>query len=396
MLWVMGTIGEILATSRRLAIGDHLGLSDRAINEAAGETPGLVDQVCSVAPNGSMSELTRTWRRLGAIAAAGAVLAIGVFDNRTASACSWITPPPALRGYPSDGAEGVPTDVVPFFSNEVDLRDATVILTSAAGDAIAARLASAQQAIIEVTFEKALQPNTTYTLVAKLGRPAGPESVESLSLSFTTGAGPVSAVPAPPEANFHSYRFGHRVSNCSEMEGTCVAVTSALPVEATVTDAAGNHSEYVHLRSEPWFSDLMGTSDCLKLRTRAPNATYSLPIVLCGEDVPPFTICGSERILCTSEGITHDGALLPAAAGGSNGFSAGAACPKEAGGMATSNAGQGGSSADAARAGAPGSPLEVSGGCNLAFHHERSTNSALAALLALAWFARFKRSLARG
>ena len=364
MLRVMGAIDEILATIRRLPLRDRR-------------------------------------RRLRAtICVACAVLAIGVFDNRTASACSERPPTPALRGYPSDGAEGVPTDVVPFFSNEGGLWIVEVTLTSAAGDAIAAQVASAQLRIIDVTFEKALQPNTTYALVAKLGRSAGPDEVESLSLSFTTGAGPVSEAPAPPEASLQSYRFSQRLlSNCTlGTEASCVAVTSALPVEESDTDAAGHDSQFVRLRTEPWLIDSKrGPTDCLKLRARAPNATYSSPVVLCGDDAPPFMICGSERIACTSQEITHDGALLPAGAGGSAGFSAGAGCPEQGGeAMATSAAGQVESSAGAmAQAGAQGSPLEVGGGCNLALHGKRSTNSALGALLALAWFARFKRSRAR-
>ena len=325
------------------------------------------------------------------VGVAAAVLGLGVFDARTAFACSGFAPAPALRGYPGEGAEGVPTDVVPFFSTEgVELRGATFTLTSAAGDEIAARVASAQLAIVDVTFEDALQPDTTYTLVAKLSRPAGPYFVETLSLSFTTGAGAVSDAPAPPQASLQSYRFGQRLaSNCSpEAEGTCVALTSALPVEATETDAAGHGAGLVRLHGEPWFGYLTaGTSGCLKLRTRAPNASYSSPVVLCADSAPPIIICGSERIACTSQGLTHDGALLAPSAGGSMG------CPDEADeAITTSAAGQPDSSAGAAQAGAPSSPLAASGGCHVASLGKRSTNSAPGALLALALLSVFWRT----
>ncbi len=54
------------------------------------------------------------------------------------------------------------------------------------------------------------------------------------------------------------------------------------------------------LRREPWFSDLTGLvsgtgAPCVKLRTRAANATYSSPVVLCGTGLPLFTIRGSEE-----------------------------------------------------------------------------------------------------
>jgi len=333
-------------------------------------------------------------------------LSYGVFDTRPAAACSILAPPPALRGYPSDGAADVPTDVVPFYTSDylLSLSGAEFTLTSSDGESIAAQPASAQVGILELRFEEGLQPSTTYTLLAKLARPAGPNYVESLELSFTTGAGPVSAPPAPPQASLQSYRFAPRFSSSCEpwTEGTCVAVSSALPVEETRVDESGRDLEYVYLHREPWFTQFTeGGPRCVRLRTRAANATYSSTVVHCGADAPLFTLCGSQRIACTSQGITQDGAPLPALRDGSGGASAASSCAEQGGGHDAASAGDSGSSGSESGGAAPdtstpdasasGAPPKAQGGCNLAASPQGSSNVTLSALLALAVLARCRR-----
>jgi hypothetical protein len=326
-------------------------------------------------------------RRGIAIGLAGAVLAFGMLESRTTSACSTRAPVPALRGYPSEGATEVPTDVVPFFASESSLRltDAEFTLTAADGEVTQARVARAQVSIVELTFEKALQPNTAYTLAAKLNGPMGPYFVESLSLSFTTGAGPLTEVPPPPLAFLQKYRFTHAVSSCEPgAESTCVAITSGLPVEATPTTEAGEDGQDTYLQSASWFGGM--DLGCTRLRTRAPNGTYSAPVVLClGDDVPLFTISGSERLTCTPEGITHDGVLLTSSAVGSGG----------APGESNSSAGNAGASSEdseeVAEAGAFNGPLRVGAGCSMAVHSKHSTSWSNGALFALALFVGFRR-----
>ncbi|HYQ02362.1 MAG TPA: Ig-like domain-containing protein [Polyangiaceae bacterium] len=284
-----------------------------------------------------------------------AVGALGALMTPSASACSTIAPPPALNGYPSDGATDVPTDVVPFYKSiySTSLNDATFSLTSATGEAMVARATTAQLDTYELRFEQELQPNTTYTLVTDVPDPVAEAQVRSLSLTFTTGGGPVSTAPAKPEGSLQHYQFASQPrSSCSPSgQGTCVAV-SGLPVESSEIDEFGQDNS-VSLYTEPWFTNLSGINQgtnfrCVKLRTRAPNATYSEPLVLCGEGAPLITIRGSENIACTSQGITQDG--LP-----------------------IMNVGAG-------------------GGCSLALHDKRSAHEAFGALLALAMLARFRKS----
>jgi hypothetical protein len=325
--------------------------------------------------------------RCTAIALAGAVLAFGMVETGTSSACSTKPPPPALRGYPSEGATEVPTDVVPFFASNswLYLGDAEFTLTAADGEVTQARVARAQVSIVELKFEKALQPNTAYTIAAKLSGPMGPYFVESLSLGFTTGAGPLTEAPAPPQAFLQGYQFTHKVSSCDPTgHSTCVAITAGLPVEATPTTEAGQVGQDRYLQSASWFDD-MG-SGCTSLRTRAPNGTYSAPVVLClGDDVPLFMISGSERLVCTPEGITHDGVLLTSSAAGSGGAS----------GESSSSVGNAGASSqdsdEVAKAGAFNGPLRVSAGCSMTVPSGALVSGPNGALFALALLAGFRR-----
>lgn len=396
---------------------------------------------------GAMWEQNRArtpFRRALRMSAVCAALAFGAVCSSVApaAACTLAAPPPALLGYPGDGDAEVPTDVVPFYRSQylypVDLTGATFSLASSTGDMLTVEASIVHSSMVDLRLEKTLQPNTTYTLtaIAKVPRSSDTDLVDkTLTVTFTTGAGPVAAVPDPPQALLQHYQFAQPpTSSCSpSQKGTCVAVSTGLPVEVIETTADGTESTrlFAPLYIEPRFTEL-ATDSCLELRTRAPNATYSSPLVLCASDAPVFTISGSENIACTAQGITQDGAQLPTSAGVVNGWAGepgyGGAPdeqPGYAGGPASEpevSAGSGGSSAGGAShvmgstagqaavsvpssiAGSGGAtngldgaapavraPVE-SAGCSYAASSGSTTNSALATLCALGLFARLRRS----
>jgi len=45
---------------------------------------------------------------------------------------------------------------------------------------------------------------------------------------------------------------------------------------------------------------------CVRLRTRAYDGTYSEPVVLCGKDAPHYVVEGSAMLECTPQGLAHD------------------------------------------------------------------------------------------
>ncbi|HEY0463561.1 MAG TPA: hypothetical protein VGC79_05105 [Polyangiaceae bacterium] len=280
----------------------------------------------------------------------------------------------------------MPTDVVPFYDLSLLAASNRTItefsLTSSAGDTLAVQQAEAHSYTIDLTIEKALQPNTKYTLVANLDASLNPNAANTLSLTFTTGAGPVSAPPAPPQASLQHYQLGDGPkSSCSPwVEGTCVAVSAGFPIEETYIYESGQESLSSALHLAPWFNDLTEISpgtgaSCVKLRTRAPNATYSSPVVLCGAGAPFATIRGSEAIGCTSQGLTQDGKVVTAFAAAPNG------APAESG--------------DPAPAAAPASSSETSSSCSSTPRSTRAANTGFAALFAFALAARFRRSTRR-
>jgi len=49
---------------------------------------------------------------------------------------------------------------------------------------------------------------------------------------------------------------------------------------------------------------------CVRLRTRAYDGTYSEPVVLCGKDAPHYVVEGSAMLECTPQGLAHDAERL--------------------------------------------------------------------------------------
>ncbi|HKY35413.1 MAG TPA: hypothetical protein VJN18_05705 [Polyangiaceae bacterium] len=243
------------------------------------------------------------------------------FVPRSANACSILTPPPELDGYPSEGATDVPTDVIPFYNTwSLQLPDtlpSSVRFESSDGDIVEATAQKTHEDAISLFPETALEPLTSYTLtVVKPSVPSSGIVAQGLSLEFTTGAGPVELTPEPPAAWLQHYRFGEQsFTSCSpQRAGTCVALDLELPVQAEYIDEIGQ-ALWTHLIRGPWFTNLSGIDQganiaFVRLRLRAANGTYSEPVNLSGEGVPLVTLHGSENIACTPAGITQDDVLV--------------------------------------------------------------------------------------
>ena len=202
----------------------------------------------------------------------------------------------------------MPTDVVPFYqaptSDLAALTRAQFTLTSATAETIVARAVETQLFTADLTLEKELEPTTTYTLVAVIDAAASPTgATETLSLSFTTGAARSERAGGSPVLLQHYQLAQPPRSLCGPaVAGTCVAVPPGVVVESRLVargSDAGNG--VIELHRDSWFTSFSGIApgtdfDCLKLRTRAANATYSLPYYVCRSDTGVVPISGSENI----------------------------------------------------------------------------------------------------
>jgi len=257
---------------------------------------------------------------------AGALSVAMVSWATPASACQWPSPPPALVGGPADGETDVPIDVVPFYDalrmgiglaiQSSEPPAAQFVLISPSGDEIRTSVARSHVWTLQFTPEKQLEPNTTYTL-----RGTWPAQTFDASLVFTTGAGPLAALPPAPVARLQHYQFVDTpLSSCSPARtGSCISFAVGLPVEATpiesARDAGFGFGPQAYLFHDPFFFDLAGImqgtpADCMRLRTRAPNGRMSDPTMLCRGDGSLLALIRSDKIACTPQGLTQDGELI--------------------------------------------------------------------------------------
>jgi hypothetical protein len=250
---------------------------------------------------------------------------------RPVRACSIALPPPALEGIPADGDVAVPTDVRLIYDlfaahlTALAVQSPEFELTDASGQIL--RLVQRPPSVgkLELVPENQLQPLTVYRLRGHW-REASPSAGETtLSLSFTTAAGPAVA-PSPPVASMQHYAFREvALSSCDpQSTGTCVSIPASTTVAVTYIDSFGQEVadfspdglEVVgYLRGGPFFDNLSGLDqgtnfECVKLRTRALNGSLSEPVVLCGKDAPTFELRGTANIACSPAGLTHDGHLV--------------------------------------------------------------------------------------
>jgi hypothetical protein len=258
------------------------------------------------------------------VVAGFATLAGGVFWHDQADACVTLLPPASLVGLPANGDTEVPTDVVPFYASlRAPPGQGSFVLISSGGDQVAVAAATRDPSTIELTPQNQLLPNTQYTLRGTWTTSSGENVV--LELGFTTGPGPLSSPPAPPSAFLQHYAFEGSLTSCSPPRtGTCVALPAGVVVGATELDAIGQAPFGEYLHRGPFFVNLSGIdqgtpSTCIRLRTRALNATYSDPVTLCGAGAPLVRLDGDQKIACTPDGFTHDGPVAKddaSAAGG--------------------------------------------------------------------------------
>jgi len=247
-----------------------------------------------------------------------------------AEACTTLAPPPALHGYPEDGASEVPTDVVPIY-NVYDARiyfddlgelAGTLSLRTAEGQEVAVTVQPSHNWWLEISPAAALQPHTRYVLEARPSPNRDEYTSEEgpLSLAFTTGAGPVSELPSAPVARVQEWQFRKDVSlsTCDWYnEGTCIAVPSGQFVEARYSNNEGFSPSPVHvyLYNEASAINFHGGSRdepfvCVQLRNRALNGQYGEPTTYCDEDAAKFEITHSASLGCTAQGLVHEGELV--------------------------------------------------------------------------------------
>jgi MYXO-CTERM domain-containing protein len=260
------------------------------------------------------------------------VVGIEALCFSTAEACMTDMPPPALDGFPKDGSTGVPTNVIPILDRqsawiaEPDAAGAVFELSSESGEAIAVGPRQSHVWHIELVPSAPLAPGTRYTLRGRwlslrLSTPV------DLSLSFTTGDGPLQTAPPVPIASMQHYTLTKAaLSSCDlPRTGTCVAHPTDTFVEHFYLDLVNDPSAYAgtfgvqgpYLYGQSAWTDLSGIDQqtpyqCVRLRTRAADGTYSEPVVLCGKDAPLYRIEGSAMPTCTAQGLAHEGHLVTA------------------------------------------------------------------------------------
>lgn len=232
-----------------------------------------------------------------------------------AQACTTVFEP-AYVGFPAEGDSDVPTDVQLTFdssslwSRALEVGDLQAVLTSSTGASISAVVDAPYVYTYTVTPTTELEPNTLYSFTI-----SWTDEVDqgSWTIQFTTGAGPFTGTPAPPNAaSLQHYRLTNDpADSCSPPpSGTCVALPERTEVERRMIDDIGQqHQPY--LERGPFFTNLSGIDQgtpftCVELRTRAPNGTVSEPVTLCGRDTELLDLSDESDVVCTPEGIPVD------------------------------------------------------------------------------------------
>jgi hypothetical protein len=271
--------------------------------------------------------------RLGAVVLG--CFALTLLAERAAQACSYEAQPPALQGYPDEGALDVPTDVRLIYAvssvahtellasvdpqrvaNEDDPEPelSPLELIDEAGAVTPLELTDGGGSwLFESVPRAALLPRTRYVL-----RTTEPLSADGeLRLSFTTGDGPLTTLPEPPSVEIEHYLLELPDRCGPSAHGTCLAFAepaAGFYIAARPFQQAEPHFRDVYLARKPWFFDIAGIDqhghDCIEFRTRAPNGALSDPINRCRGDGPLYEIAGSSAVACTAAGITARGQLV--------------------------------------------------------------------------------------
>ena len=267
----------------------------------------------------SRSGLPSLFHRSSTALACGLCLLAAGLTTRSALACSYPTPAPTLRGLPADGQEDVPTDVVPLYNldrlNAFALENVSFVLRTEAGAPVATETEELIRPAAEIRPLEPLEPLTRYVLEATA--PGATGEPTTLTLSFTTGAGPLSAPPEAPRATLQHWRFAADVelTSCdANAVGTCVALPQGELTEVLAMTPAGGRDASAFLVQGPLGYNLVADSalrghpfTCVRLRQRAMNGVYSEPVKLCGADAETKVLAGNSSLSCTPSGIEHDG-----------------------------------------------------------------------------------------
>jgi len=226
--------------------------------------------------------------------------------------------PPRLWGVPASGREGVPTNVVPAFDAaylgiglERTLDGLQFALRTSAGQEIPIDVSLSQGAgYLSIQPARPLEPYTTYLLEAVILQPIARDDPDSLSLSFTTGAGPLDSVPPPISGVVQHWWSPEGASEDHPGEGLCVGFPATAGDELVETryvkpesgnpDPALTDAFYLDatLEAEPF---LTASGDggraasnyhdlCVRLRRRAIDGSFSAPTTACSSYAPIYVV----------------------------------------------------------------------------------------------------------
>lgn len=240
------------------------------------------------------------------------LVAVCVMPSR-ADACSTTPPDPDFGwGEPSDDSTDVPTDVILYYPIPIAALSAegvpgTFRLTTMDSIEVAITPRRVHYWNYELVPAEALAPNTTYELTGTWT--VGTEEVAK-TIRFTTGAGPLEDAPAKPDVMVEHYQLMTDVqSSCDPSpSGTCLSYGDAdLFVEYAYVDGFDQVHEPYLTRGAAMI-DISGIDqgtpfECVQLRTRAMNGTYSEPARLC-RGAGALAQLTSPDLGCTPEGLT--------------------------------------------------------------------------------------------
>jgi MYXO-CTERM domain-containing protein len=299
-------------------------------------------------------------------------------------------------GRPVSGELSVPTDVVPVFSsfeagdlNSTYLAEATFELSSAAGETIAVTAQMTFSRHFELIPSSELEPSTEYTIVATLPPRAAQQTGVEVSLSFTTGSGPLTEPPAPPNVKMLHYHAEVSGTLCDPGgDGSCLFFPSGT---AVVITQPGDSSPTSRLTFDPWWENLSGVNQgtpwtCVTLRARAIDGTLSDPVDVCRDEAEIVNLPSTLGLRCTENGIYSPppmGTGGSVGTGGSSGTSGSDAGGTSAGGAQTGGTGMAGTSAGAPDDDPSRTVVTEGCGCRVPGASNRTGSPAWLALVAL-------------
>jgi hypothetical protein len=244
-----------------------------------------------------------------------AVAGMATFASERASACSVAAPPPALVGLPADGERNVPTNVVPVYSstdarylNEGLLALTTFELRSAAGAMVPVTPVMSFAFHFELVPELELSPDTVYTLDVTLPPRSSAETSAELTLSFTTGSGPLTEAPEAPEVRIQHFHASSPGTSCDfGPDGSCLFFAPGTAIEITQPDSP---SLPRRLTLEPWWEQLSGVNQstpwtCVTLRARGADGTFSESVDVCRHHGETLSFPSPTGLECTENGLVH-------------------------------------------------------------------------------------------